>query len=642
MISQSQAWLLITGNNDWQKHPNVGCFLAPAIVHHKEYIASATLLTRAAPTSRPIGASGSSITVVNNCNFTVWPGISGEPVLNSSGFELTKGTSRSFQAPTNWTGYIWGRTGCRLNGSGHWSCATGDCGTGEMECYGKTYTPPATIAEINIGMNRGSYDVSIMNGFNLPMTVQLISRWSIYGKMGCVYDLNRECPPDLELEGVIVLARSVTYEYDRSDTIVYTDGDVGYNSVIFCGTFSTIKLGSQVTRTDPLISLNGNFTLGFFSADSSYLGIWYTNDVESRKVWVANPNNPMEFNPYGDHALSIDPNTGNLIITEGSTTLMTITNIDADPNPNVTATLEDNGAFTLSWEPVHETSHKILIRQRGQPYWTSENLDNQTFQSMFTLSGYTLASVYNNKERYLSYDISENSGDVIGHASFPMWILTPGGQIDSGDNDTSQWVPESCYGFQSRVGPMRDCVESSLPLCRIENEKFSNRSGYFAPHKTSNAADSNSNLSISDCFSVCWNDCTCVGFKSYNTNGTGCSFWRGSNSFSDGPRESSAWMYVIGHESPATATGIKPEFKTKLIIIIIGTVTPLIFLIRLGLLLCMKKREHQKEVEEEKRKRDEYFLELTASDSFKDVHHLESNGGKGTDLLIFSFASIVA
>nr|GEU76194.1 G-type lectin S-receptor-like serine/threonine-protein kinase At1g67520 [Tanacetum cinerariifolium] len=47
-------------------------------------------------------------------------------------------------------------------------------------------------------------------------------------------------------------------------------------------------------------------------------------------------------------------------------------------------------------------------------------------------------------------------------------------------------------------------------------------------------------------------------------------------------------------------------------------------------------------VEEEKQKRDEYFLELTASDSFKDMHHLESNGGKGTDLLIFSFASIVA
>ena len=46
-------------------------------------------------------------------------------------------------------------------------------------------------------------------------------------------------------------------------------------------------------------------------------------------------------------------------------------------------------------------------------------------------------------------------------------------------------------------------------------------------------------------------------------------------------------------------------------------------------------------VEEERRKIDEYFVELTASESFKDVHNLESNSGKGSDLLIFSFASIV-
>ncbi|GKF73594.1 G-type lectin S-receptor-like serine/threonine-protein kinase, partial [Tanacetum coccineum] len=47
-------------------------------------------------------------------------------------------------------------------------------------------------------------------------------------------------------------------------------------------------------------------------------------------------------------------------------------------------------------------------------------------------------------------------------------------------------------------------------------------------------------------------------------------------------------------------------------------------------------------VEEERRKRDEYFLELTASESFKDVHQLEGDGGNGNDLLVFSVASIMA
>ncbi|CAH1427268.1 unnamed protein product [Lactuca virosa] len=46
--------------------------------------------------------------------------------------------------------------------------------------------------------------------------------------------------------------------------------------------------------------------------------------------------------------------------------------------------------------------------------------------------------------------------------------------------------------------------------------------------------------------------------------------------------------------------------------------------------------------EYERRKRDEYFVELTTSESFKDVHQLETDGVKGNDLLLFSFPSIMA
>ncbi|KAJ0482345.1 putative protein kinase RLK-Pelle-DLSV family [Helianthus annuus] len=41
-----------------------------------------------------------------------------------------------------------------------------------------------------------------------------------------------------------------------------------------------------------------------------------------------------------------------------------------------------------------------------------------------------------------------------------------------------------------------------------------------------------------------------------------------------------------------------------------------------------------------RRKRDEYFLELAASESFKDVHQIESDGRYG-DLLLFSLASMM-
>ncbi|GKF73112.1 G-type lectin S-receptor-like serine/threonine-protein kinase, partial [Tanacetum coccineum] len=195
--------------------------------------------------------------------------------------------------------------------------------------------------------------------------------------MGCVNDLNRQCPRELQLEGGggcrsacqvfpstdycctnnykcsptsygqlfhSLCPRSVTYEYDIRDSLVNLRG-VGDYTVRFCDTLSTIRLGGQLAYRDQLVSHSRNFTLGFFirwsiDEDDSYFGIWYTNDVESRKVWIANPNRPIK--STSGHALSIDPNTGNLIIIDGSRTLMTITNIDAGPNPNVTATLDDN------------------------------------------------------------------------------------------------------------------------------------------------------------------------------------------------------------------------------------------------------------------------------------------------------------
>ncbi|GKF50258.1 hypothetical protein Tco_0146725 [Tanacetum coccineum] len=86
-----------------------------------------------------------------------------------------------------------------------------------------------------------------------------------------------------------------------------------------------------------------------------------------------------------DQVLSIDPDTGNLIITSEGKIITNITDIDVGPNPNVTATLEDNGqnwtltswmsnenpdsgAFTLSWEAPDEASQRLVIRRRGQPY----------------------------------------------------------------------------------------------------------------------------------------------------------------------------------------------------------------------------------------------------------------------------------
>ncbi|KAB5556782.1 hypothetical protein DKX38_007691 [Salix brachista] len=148
------------------------------------------------------GVSGAKFTFVNKCDSSVWPGILGSPKLDSTGFELTKGSSRSFQVPTGWSGRFWGRTGCNFDSSGHGSCATADCGSGQVECNGAGATPPATLAEFTLGSgSQDFYDVSLVDGYNLPMIVEVSGGSGECASTGCVTDLNRKCPAELRAEG---------------------------------------------------------------------------------------------------------------------------------------------------------------------------------------------------------------------------------------------------------------------------------------------------------------------------------------------------------------------------------------------------------------------------------------------------------
>ncbi|KAF5753045.1 Pathogenesis-related thaumatin superfamily protein [Tripterygium wilfordii] len=148
------------------------------------------------------GISGTKFNFVNKCDYTVWPGIYGSPKLDSTGFELSKGSSRSFQAPTGWSGRFWGRTDCNFDKTGRGTCATGDCGSGQVECNGLTAVPPATLAEFTLGSgSQDFYDVSLVDGYNLPMMVDVSGGSGTCSATGCVEDLNRHCPAELKADG---------------------------------------------------------------------------------------------------------------------------------------------------------------------------------------------------------------------------------------------------------------------------------------------------------------------------------------------------------------------------------------------------------------------------------------------------------
>ncbi|KAJ8752179.1 hypothetical protein K2173_003787 [Erythroxylum novogranatense] len=168
----------------------------------------------------PLGYSA-KLTFSNNCTDHVWPGIlPGSSIKPSTtGFSLRPGEDKVISVETNWTGKVWGRTLCTQNSTtGNFNCVTGDCRSNNLECsvYGE---PPVTLGEFALNATNGLdyYDVSLVDGYNLPMTIT--PHGGSRGRcvnIGCASDLNSQCPPDLAIprgQGDVVGCKSACSAY---------------------------------------------------------------------------------------------------------------------------------------------------------------------------------------------------------------------------------------------------------------------------------------------------------------------------------------------------------------------------------------------------------------------------------------------
>nr|CAB3496511.1 unnamed protein product [Digitaria exilis] len=153
--------------------------------------------------------SAATFTFLNRCTGTVWPGIqsnAGSSRLDPTGFVLPPGTSRAVPAPSGWSGRVWARTGCAQDATGRIVCATGDCGSGTLECDGQNAATPATLAEFTLAGGNGDdfYDVSLVDGYNLPILIEpagSATGATTCAAAGCTADLNARCPAELRTEG---------------------------------------------------------------------------------------------------------------------------------------------------------------------------------------------------------------------------------------------------------------------------------------------------------------------------------------------------------------------------------------------------------------------------------------------------------
>ncbi len=132
----------------------------------------------------PPASSGTqrTITLTNTTQQTVWAVSTGSPGFtppDGGEWVLAPGQTTTLTYPSVWNGRIWGRTGCSFNSAGQGSCETGDCGSG-ITCANLSANVPATLAEFNMqGTGTDYYDVSLVEGFTLPMTINVVS-----GQMG--------------------------------------------------------------------------------------------------------------------------------------------------------------------------------------------------------------------------------------------------------------------------------------------------------------------------------------------------------------------------------------------------------------------------------------------------------------------------
>lgn len=113
----------------------------------------------AAPTNTTNGDQP-TILVKNHCNATLKVGYSKDVDYFGTVVDVSAGSSYTIHPSVGWSGRVWGRKSC-----------SGD------KCYDSGMGSPASLAEFHF-LDSGNtfYDISFVDGFNLPMVVEPASK----------------------------------------------------------------------------------------------------------------------------------------------------------------------------------------------------------------------------------------------------------------------------------------------------------------------------------------------------------------------------------------------------------------------------------------------------------------------------------
>ncbi|XP_039139831.1 G-type lectin S-receptor-like serine/threonine-protein kinase At2g19130 [Dioscorea cayenensis subsp. rotundata] len=284
----------------------------------------------------------------------------------------------------------------------------------------------------------------------------------------------------------------------------------------------SITTNQSISGKQKLISVGGNFVLGFFTKDESsakfYIGIWYKKVSELTPVWVANRATPVSDTTKS--LLHISPDGNLALLDQSINSLVWSTNATISSNSSTVAVLLDNGNLVLRdadnssnifWQSIENPTHTWLsggkialnkitgvsqrliswknsedpapglfsleIKKDGQyqiqwnmskSYWTTGLWDGRAFTKVPEMtSGYMCDYTYvnNSEENYFSYTLKDNSTisrlimDVKGQIKMLIW-----------EEVNQKWIqfwsePEAQCEVTAFCGPFGSCNEQTLQKC---------------------------------------------------------------------------------------------------------------------------------------------------------------------------------
>ncbi|CAN1134795.1 Thaumatin-like protein 1, partial [Linum perenne] len=172
------------------------------------------------------GGEATKVDFTNNCPYSVWPGTiggAGVTQLPATGFILLPAQSTIIELAPTWSfGRFWGRTGCSYDATSNFTCLTGDCGTGKIECNGNPPALPTTIVEFVLSgpAQIDSFLIRLVDGFNLPVSIAPVEGNGTCKAKSCEKSVNRVCPPKLAVrnsKGHVVACKSACMAFQKPE-----------------------------------------------------------------------------------------------------------------------------------------------------------------------------------------------------------------------------------------------------------------------------------------------------------------------------------------------------------------------------------------------------------------------------------------